>query len=109
MLYKPIQGKLRAKVVHDEATKKIMLNDGWGLTPADFGVETAPAAGRLTKVLASVAPPQTDESVAASIPDISVPEKVEVKKGGRKPWSEEQKQAARERMLALRAKTKAVA
>lgn len=42
MLYGRIEGRIRAKVVTNAEEKKKYLDAGYGLGPADFGIETLP-------------------------------------------------------------------
>lgn len=104
MLYKPINGKLRAKVVNDTATKQAMLDDGWGLTPADFGVETCPGRDTITAPAPvadrSVVKPVSNEEIEAAIPEMIVPTR-KAKPSKKTAWTPERRAAARERTLAI--------
>jgi hypothetical protein len=42
MLYGRIEGRVRARVVNSDDEKKKLLDAGFGLSPADFGIETLP-------------------------------------------------------------------
>lgn len=79
MLYKPKpDGMLRAKVVNDAAAKNLLLNDGWGLGPSDFGLETCPGRPDVIAAAAAVADrsvvkPVPMEDIEAAIPEMRVP------------------------------------
>jgi hypothetical protein len=83
MLYKPIEGKVRAKVVNDDKTKALYLNAGWGLSPNDFypDFQSLPARDVVTRSIAT--PVEMETEVAQDIPILQAEAPKPKNKGGR--------------------------
>ncbi len=80
MLWKLEDNRLRTRVVGNDADKMALLNSGWGLSPADFGVETCPS--RAWRAKETYVPVVTAEApVEAEVETIDAPKPKN--KGGR--------------------------